>query len=86
VVSVMRAVRVLCAVLTTMLMAASPARASESACLSALVPAPSKRPDAIRFGITPLLAGTSGAVQEPAAPEDQSQTPLQALDPPGASW
>jgi hypothetical protein len=85
VVSVVRSVRIFCAVLTAMLVAASPALASDNACLSAPVPAPSKRPNAIRFGITPQLAGTSGAAQEPVVPEDQGQTDLalQALDPPG---
>jgi hypothetical protein len=69
----------------TMLATAGTAAASDTACLSAPVPPVPKRPQAIRFGITPLLAGTSGAVQEPAVPEDQPQTDLalQALDPPG---
>jgi len=81
----MRHVRTVCAVLITTLVAAGTAAASDRVCLSAPVPAASKPAQAIRFGITPLLAGTSGAVQEPAVPEDQAQTDLalQALDPPG---
>ncbi len=81
----MRHVRTVCAVLITTLVAAGTAAASDQVCLSAPVPAVSKPAQAIRFGITPLLAGTSGAVQEPAVPEDQTQTDLalQALDPPG---
>jgi hypothetical protein len=69
----------------TMLVAATTATASDNACVSAPVPPASKRPHAVRFGITPLLAGTSGAVQEPAVPEDQPQTDLalRTLDPPG---
>ena len=81
----MRHVRTVCAVLITTLVAAGTAAASDRVCLSAPVPAASKPAQAIRFGITPLLAGTSGAVQKPAVPEDQTQTDLalQALDPPG---
>jgi hypothetical protein len=49
-------------------------------------PLPSARPaHALRFGITPQLAGSAGAVQGPVAPEDPSRA-LAALDqlrPPG---
>src|SRR5947199_1365865 len=81
----MRHVRTVCALLITTLVSAGTAAASDQVCLSAPVPSASRPPHAIRFGITPLLAGTSGAVQEPAVPEDQSQTDLalQVLDPPG---
>src|SRR5881227_3686950 len=72
------------AMLVAVLVTPSPAIASDQPCLSASVPPPTKPPQAIRFGITPLLAGTSGAIQEPAVPEDQAQTDaaVQALNPP----
>lgn len=81
----MRPIRSFSVVLMTLLATASAAKASDNACLSAPIPPASKAPHAIRFGITPLLAGTSGAVQEPAVPEDQPQTDLalRAMDPPG---
>src|SRR5437764_4275089 len=73
------------ALVLAVFVAPSPASASDQACLSAPVPPPTKPPHAVRFGITPLLAGTSGAVQEPPVPEDQAQTDaaLQSLTPPG---
>jgi hypothetical protein len=81
----MRSARTFCVVLMAMLLTASTATARDDGCLSQPIPRASKAPHAIRFGVTPLLAGTSGAVQEPAVPEDQSQIDLalRALDPPG---
>jgi hypothetical protein len=86
----MRSARTACVVLVTMLASATPAAAITvplpgPACLTQPVPAASKAPRPLRFGITPLLAGTSGAAQEPVVPEDQRRTDaaLRALDPRG---
>src|SRR5438067_13637588 len=72
------------ALVLAVFVAPSPASANDQACLSDPVPPPTKPPHAVRFGITPLLAGTSGAVQEPPAPEDQAQSDaaVQSLTPP----
>lgn len=80
----MRRLGIACAVVVALLVAGS-AAASAQTCLSVPVPQPSKPSQAIRFGITPLPAGTSGGVQEQPVPEDQTQADLalRALDPPG---
>jgi hypothetical protein len=54
------------------------------ACLSAPVPAPTAPTRPLRFGITPLLAGSAGGVQQPAAPDSppRDAAALKALRPP----
>jgi hypothetical protein len=53
-------------------------------CLTTPVPPVSAPARPLRFGITPLLAGSAGAVQQPAAPEDETRAAagLRALEPP----
>jgi hypothetical protein len=81
----MRHLAIASAVVVALLAAGSTAAASDQTCLSVPVPPPSKPPQAIRFGITPLPAGTSGVGQEQPAPEDQAQADLalRTLHPPG---
>src|SRR5436190_23228866 len=81
----MRHLAIASAVVVALLASGSTAAASDQSCLSVPVPPPSKPAQAIRFGITPLPAGTSGVGQEQPAPEDQAQADLAlgALDPPG---
>jgi hypothetical protein len=56
-----------------------------AACLAPGALPAAKPPHALRFGITPQLAGSAGAVQEPVAPEDPAKvvTALNELRPPG---
>lgn len=60
-----------------------PLSAPAPACLSVPLPRVSAPARPLRFGITPLLAGSAGAVQQPAAPEDPGKTAvaLRALKP-----
>jgi hypothetical protein len=53
-------------------------------CLTAPVPPVSAPARPLRFGITPLLAGSAGGVQQPSAPDDPvgDGTALRALRPP----
>jgi hypothetical protein len=62
-----------------------PAPAVGPPCLSVPVPAVSAPAQPLRFGITPLLAGSAGGVQQPAAPDDPAQdaAALRALEPRG---
>jgi hypothetical protein len=55
-----------------------------AACLSVPVPAPSAPPQPLRFGVTPLPAGSAGGTQEPVAPENarRAAAALRALQPP----
>jgi hypothetical protein len=53
-----------------LLMIAAPAAAQSDACLTADPPAPKAEPSALRIGITPRIAGSAGALQGTAAPED----------------
>jgi hypothetical protein len=71
--------------LAAFLALAAPAAAADPLCLTAPVPAPTKRPLPLRFGITPLLAGTAGSAQGETLPEDPAKTAaaLTALQPPG---
>ena len=64
---------------------ASCAQSAYAACLAPGSLPPAKPPHALRFGITPQLAGSAGAVQEPVAPEDPAKAlgALNALRPPG---
>ena len=69
------------------LLASLPANAAaqDANCLSAPVPEPTGDPLPLVFGITPLLAGTSGGSQGAVLPEDpaKASVKLQALQPPG---
>jgi hypothetical protein len=57
---------------------------ADQMCLSAPVPPVFAPASPLRFGITPLEAGSSGATQQPALPENQAQADLalQRLQPP----
>ena len=61
------------------------AQSAYAACLTPGALPAARPPHALRFGITPQLAGSAGAVQEPVAPEDPAKalTALGALRPPG---
>lgn len=57
-------------------------------CLSAPVPPLSAPARPLRFGITPLLAGSAGGVQQPSAPDDPARdaAALKALRPRGRTF
>ncbi len=61
------------------------ATAADERCLSAPVPPLTQPTKPLRFGITPLLAGSAGGVQGPVLPEDPVRTAaaLDELQPPG---
>src|SRR3954452_8489124 len=63
----------------------APAARADDQCLSATPPPATAPPVALRFGITPQLAGSAGAVQLDVAPVDDARplAALRALRPPG---
>src|SRR5436305_14923664 len=65
------------------LLAPSSAFAQDDQCLSADPPPPTAPPRALRFGITPQLAGSAGVVQLGGAPvvDDRALAALRALRP-----
>ncbi len=75
------AVTAVCVGLLALLPAVAHAAATD--CLTADPPTPSAPPHAVRFGITPLLAGSAGDQQGGVAPEDESKSlaALHALRP-----
>lgn len=76
----------LVAVLAGLLPAAARAQSPDADCLSTDPPPISAPPQPLRFGITPLLAGSVGAAQVEPKPEDpaQAQAALDALRPAGS--
>ncbi len=72
-------------VLVGCLLAAPGAQAQDSLCLTAPVPVNASPPTPLRFGITPLLAGSAGSSQGEVFPEDRgkAQAALTDLQPPG---
>jgi hypothetical protein len=68
-----------------LLAVAAPTARGDDLCLSATPPAPTAPPAPLRFGITPALAGTSGATQGSSAPVDPAKelAGLRALQPRG---
>jgi len=62
-----------------------PVAAPGPPCLTTPVPAVSGPARPLRFGITPLLAGSAGGVQQPSAPDDPARdaAALEALQPRG---
>ena len=67
------------------LLAEVPAAAQQASCLTADPPAPAAAPAPLQFGVTPRIAGSAGALQGAAAPEDLDRTgaELRALRPGG---
>lgn len=60
---------------------ASPAAAQEGgSCLTTDPPAVTREPQPLRFGITPRIAGSAGALQQEAAPEDEAVLTRALLD------
>ncbi len=61
------------------------ARAAQTSCLSVPIPRQAAPAQPLRFGITPLLAGSAGGSQQPAVADDPARTvaALRALEPPG---
>ncbi|MGZ4279384.1 MAG: hypothetical protein ACXVVU_22275, partial [Solirubrobacteraceae bacterium] len=78
--------RILCVVVGALAAWAPAARAADC---TAPVPLPRARaPHPLRFGIAPQLAGSAGAVQEPAVPLDEGAAlaALGRLRPPGRDF
>ncbi len=65
--------------------AAAGAQGGEDLCLSSPPAAPTRPSNRLRFGVTPRLAGSEGASQQPAVPvqRDATQAALRDLEPPG---